>query len=257
MMRTRQHRATDAHEGFTAWLQGGAPGEPPRDLALHAAFCADCRAAMAAFDLLSTIDTGRAPMPPSRPAARPPRRRMVSPRLIAAGASLVILAAGGWAVTSGRLPVPLGAGSGGSPSPVQQVLGGFGAGHVVSPTPSLDGASSPAEPSATEASESSDAASLEPGATPGPVTTAGPDVTGPADPSSPRPTATARPTRHPSPSGTATPTEPPPSVDPTAPPTAEPTPTPDDCDDGVDNDGDLLVDIADPGCVVDSYEAAA
>jgi hypothetical protein len=31
-------------------------------------------------------------------------------------------------------------------------------------------------------------------------------------------------------------------------PTPSPTPAPDDCADGIDNDGDSLIDAADPGC---------
>ncbi len=36
-----------------------------------------------------------------------------------------------------------------------------------------------------------------------------------------------------------------------------PTPVPDDCADGIDNDGDGLVDAADPGCTLGTYEAFA
>jgi hypothetical protein len=51
----------------------------------------------------------------------------------------------------------------------------------------------------------------------------------------------------------------PPGVTPAPPtPTPIPTPTPpDDCEDGVDNDGDLLIDELDPGCILDGNEASA
>jgi hypothetical protein len=32
---------------------------------------------------------------------------------------------------------------------------------------------------------------------------------------------------------------------------------PDDCEDGVDNDGDSLIDVLDPGCLLDGNEASA
>jgi hypothetical protein len=32
---------------------------------------------------------------------------------------------------------------------------------------------------------------------------------------------------------------------------------PDDCEDGVDNDGDSLIDVLDPGCLLDGNEVSA
>jgi hypothetical protein len=55
---------------------------------------------------------------------------------------------------------------------------------------------------------------------------------------------------------TPEPTPPPtpqPTPEPTPPPTPEPTPEPNpsgECVDGIDNDGDLLIDILDPGCLL-------
>jgi hypothetical protein len=48
-----------------------------------------------------------------------------------------------------------------------------------------------------------------------------------------------------------------PTPPPTPAPTPEPTPVPDDCADFVDNDGDFLIDLADPGCLLDGNEASA
>ena len=84
----------------------------------------------------------------------------------------------------------------------------------------------------------------------------------PTDPPTPAPTPppTPPPTPAPTPPPTPDPT-PVPTPDPTPLPTPDPTPMPtlpaDDCDDGVDNDGDLLADLLDPGCVLAGDESAA
>ena len=62
---------TDPHGRFFAWLPDRAQGEPPRDLAVHAALCPTCMAWVAAHDALHRIDVGRAPLPPSHPTAIP------------------------------------------------------------------------------------------------------------------------------------------------------------------------------------------
>ena len=56
----------ERHERFEAWIADGAPGEPPRDAALHASVCEGCLSLVAARDALAAIDTGRAALPPSR-----------------------------------------------------------------------------------------------------------------------------------------------------------------------------------------------
>jgi hypothetical protein len=55
----------DLHHRFEAWLVDGAGGEPPRDLAVHAALCPDCAARVAAFDALAAVDVAAAGPPPA------------------------------------------------------------------------------------------------------------------------------------------------------------------------------------------------
>jgi len=95
------------HERFLAWLEAGAQDEPARDLALHASVCLECARWVAAHDALAAIDPGRAPLPPSRPAAIAlpggPRR---TARLAAAVSLVVVLGligAGAGEVLSGRI----------------------------------------------------------------------------------------------------------------------------------------------------------
>ena len=59
----------DLHQRFEAWLLDGAGGDPPRDLAVHAALCPECAPKIAAFDALAAIDVAAAgPPPPLLPA---------------------------------------------------------------------------------------------------------------------------------------------------------------------------------------------
>ncbi len=222
----------DVHERFTAWLLHGAAGEPARDLAVHATFCPECRAAMAALDLLSIIDTGRAPMPPSRGTLGPARRARLGLHRAAAAATMVIVAGGGWALASGRVPVPLAAGPPASQAPAQEVLGGAGGGPFSQPDAS-EPAAGPDGPDGADASVpapigpvSSDAADPPPGASPD--ATGGPQTATPTATVRPAPTGTPRPTRSPSPtpSPTARPTPTPAAsaLPPTQAPTAQPTP---------------------------------
>ncbi len=80
---------SDPHRRFGAWLLAGAPGEPPRDAALHASVCAECMAGVAALDALAAVDPGRALLPPS---IRAPQRGTAVLRTpaLAAGAVLII-----------------------------------------------------------------------------------------------------------------------------------------------------------------------
>ncbi|HEX3219760.1 MAG TPA: hypothetical protein VHU77_07030 [Candidatus Limnocylindria bacterium] len=57
----------DLHQLFGEWLTlGGGRGRLPRAAAVHAAFCAECRALTAAFDALVAADIARAGFPPAR-----------------------------------------------------------------------------------------------------------------------------------------------------------------------------------------------
>jgi hypothetical protein len=80
----------EAHRRFREWLTGGAEGDPPRDVAVHASVCAECNSWIAALDLLSVVDTGRASMP-AEPVGREHSRLVVGVRLV--GATVVLFSA--------------------------------------------------------------------------------------------------------------------------------------------------------------------
>jgi hypothetical protein len=239
----RTDRSDDRHDRFSAWLQAGAAGDPPRDAAVHAAHCVRCRAAMAALDDLLLIDAGQAPLPPSRAAVR---GRVVPvavpPRLAAAAAAVfVVVGATAWIGIGALAPGLIG---GNAPASVDQdVLGGAGAGASATLSPSLGGVTSEPErptPTVTRRASASQAV-----AAPTPTT---------AQPAAPTPTpprSSPDPTRRPTPTQEATPSPTPASL----PPTPSPTPF-GACDDGIDNDGDTLIDAFDPGCAVDGNEFA-
>ena len=176
----------DPHARFTAWLMAGAHGEPPRDLALHASVCPDCGGAMAAFDLLSQIDPGRAKMPFWDGADEEPGGLIRAGRFAAAasGVMLVAVVAGigvSQLIANTRGPGGVGLSSG---TPQQEVLGGRG-----TPGPSPGSAS----PSASTAIPSA-SPTPEPFGTPFTIPTAWP---------TPRPTVA---TQTPKPSSTPVPT---------------------------------------------------
>lgn len=238
------HAERDLHALFTAWLQGGAGGDPPRDAAVHAAHCIRCRAATMALDHLSVIDVGRAPMPPSRGLIAEHAGSLARPRLVAAGASaFVVVAVAAWIGFGALLPNPPGATG---PSADQEVLGGFGAGGSAT----ADASAATSFGGVTIESES---------AIPGPsLASADPTQAATAThvvSATPLPTAVQPPTSPPqsnpqTPAPTARPSQP---ASATAPPTATPEPTPSpapECSDGIDNDDDTFIDFGlDPGCL--------
>jgi hypothetical protein len=260
-------RAADPHARFDEWLLAGARGEPARDLALHASLCAACTARISAVDLLTSVDPGRAPMPPllAGGAHQPATALRRGGRFAAAFAGVTLAAAligvAGWRLIELQgLAENVDANAGETPG--QAVLGGTGeSSQPASPEASVNAPSS-AEPAATAGPTQTAGASaqpasqpvIQPGATPRPSTPR-PSVS--ASPSaSPAPSASSTPapagSPTPTPSGSETPV---PSE--TASPTPEPSPGPDDCADGIDNDGDLLIDALDPGCLLDGDEASA
>ncbi len=85
MPRGRKRSTRDPHQRFTEWLEGTADGDPPRDLAVHAAVCADCQELIAAIDMLTAVDPALAGVPMVRP-----------------------LPLGGWLQTNGRAAVTAG-----------------------------------------------------------------------------------------------------------------------------------------------------
>jgi hypothetical protein len=207
---------------------------------------------MMAFDHLSSVDVGRAPMPPSRGLAPERAGPLVRPRLVAAAASgFVVVAASAWIGLSAIAPGLLGAGTAG-PSTDQEVLGGVGAGGSVIPEPtpgvSLGGVTSESGAATPKAGSETAAAPTPAGnATPVFVATPVPTEVQPP-PMNPPPSVpqSVAPTQ--SPSRAATPT-------PSPTPTPTPAPDPPECSDGIDNDGDSLIDfgldplVNDPGCV--------
>jgi hypothetical protein len=58
---------TDSHQILDEWLVEGAVGDPPREVAVHAAVCASCARRLGAFDSLAAVDVGAAGSPPPLP----------------------------------------------------------------------------------------------------------------------------------------------------------------------------------------------
>ena len=255
-----------SHQRFTDWLVAGSSGDPPRDLAVHAASCPECQRRIAAMDGLATVDLGLAGIPPAPPLAEGfgwPVAARRSAVLVGGLALFAALAFAGWRTFLASPPAV----AGNDPSPTQAVLGGTG-----SPQPSSSrGRAESSAPSAPGASPSGAVTptippflgSPAPGQSPFPPAqpTSGPDATSPPG-ATPRPTFAATPPPQPTAPPTPEPT-PPPTPEPTAPPTPEPTPPPEptpeptpfvllqQCLDLTDNDGDFFTDWPlDPGCTV-------
>ena len=212
----------DPHATIDAWLIEGAEEDLPRDLAVHASLCPDCRMRIAAFDMLAAVKLDQAGFPPLRAAALGP----AGPR------RGVALAAGGVVAVSAVATVAAVMGTSWRPSP--DTVGGAA---TERPTQAVLGNTGQPQPTARSASQTpSGTPTASPTATSIPLPTAAPVVTppptGPA--SLPAPTPTLRPTHAPtatprpsaSPAATATPS-PTPVITPEPPtPTPEPTPTP-------------------------------
>jgi hypothetical protein len=112
----------DPHRRFAAWLLAGTDDDPPRDLAVHASLCRDCQREIAAFDMLTAIDTARAGLPPPRAMAAM-RRRGTAARVavaVSGAAAIAAMGVGGW-----RLAEAAGLGRASEP-PTQAVLGNTG-----------------------------------------------------------------------------------------------------------------------------------
>jgi len=234
----------EAHRRFREWLTGGAEGDPPRDVAVHASVCAECSSWIAALDLLSAVDTGKASMP-AEPVGREHSRLVVGVRL--AGATAVLFSAAILGVGVSQLigvSHPNGPVAQASPTPDQNVLG-----ETATPQPSPPSAAPTPQDTLTPLGTPFPTPPL--GATPAPTPywTYFPPYPTPY----PTPFATpfATPTGQPTPVPTAVPTPVPTAVPtpvPTLEPTPVPTPVPAACADGLDNDGDTLIDMADPEC---------
>jgi hypothetical protein len=210
-MRTHESAADDAHLRATDWILQFAAGEPPRDVAIHARYCADCRRTLCAADSLLAVDVSQASAPLVQPLVA--ERRQLAPRAVLGGASLLVLVMAGFAglngVQTGTNPPPSAA--------AQGVLGG-----VSSVPPSA--IPTDASVSVGDATPRPRPTLLTPAPSRPPVALETPEPASPGQPSDPEPTppaspdATRVPTRKP---GSPTPTPVPPN--PTPPP---PTPTP-------------------------------
>jgi hypothetical protein len=259
---------TDLHDRFGAWLTDGARADLPRDAALHAAACDECRRDTAAFDALLAIDPGAASLPPVT-AGRGSRAVAPPVRIIRAAAAVVavLLLAVSVGIGAGSLLGGARSGAGstlGSPTPRGEgVLGNAGGPQSTdSADPRESSSVRPTESPATSAEPSGAPAAatpppafptFRPVVTPGPTAVTPPIGTPPPSATSAAtPAPTALPSGPPSPTLVATPEPPPTEV-----PTPAPTPAPDDCEDGLDNDGDFLIDILDPGCLLTGDEASA
>jgi hypothetical protein len=188
----------DPHSLLEKWLLDGANDELPRAVAVHASLCNECRARIAAFDMLTATELDRAGFPPLRVAAIPThaRRRVAMAAGGVVALSAVAVAAGaGWRLPNGVL------GTAPATPPTQEVLGNTGRPEA-SPriTPS-------ASPTASEAPSAEVTASASPA---------------PVVPSALAPPPTAAPTASPRPRHSASPT-PRASI---VPPTASAVPTP-------------------------------
>lgn len=216
-------RGADPHLRFDEWLLAGAPGEPARDLALHASLCADCTARIAALDLLTAVDPGRAPPPPllvgaPRPASR--LHRVGGYAVAFAGVTLAaaLIGVAGWRLIDLRgLAEPVDANAGGSPG--QAVLGGTGQSSQAPAPEGSAAASSAPQPDATASPSQAATATSQPAAPPVNQSGATPR------PSTPRPSASATPSNSVAPSASASST---PTASPTPTSPASGTPTPSD-----------------------------
>lgn len=281
---------TDPHDRVADWLAEAAPGDPPRDLALHASGCGECMARASAIDALADVDPGRAPEPPphvggtTRPAGLLPVARAVA-GLATVGLLVAAVLVGAGALIGDRSPAGSGSRPEASGTPGEGVLGATASDAATSspseeeeqsrsPSPAATATATPTADESPEGTTDPDPATPAPAETSAPVLPAPTTIAVPAGtprPTVPPATPAPAPTPTPVPAATPSPTPPPPPTPTPAPtPTDEPapvpTPTPAEgesaasdasCDNGLDDDGDLLIDLLDPGCVVGSRESDA
>ena len=267
-MKRRQSRSTDRpHRRFHSWLVAAPSGDPPRELAVHAASCPECQRIVAVMDDLASVDLGLAGLPEAPAASGRYAWLIVTRRAAMAGAALAAFAAVafiGWRFFLAP-DAPLLAADFFS-SPAQAIQGGAfspqpSAGAVGSPVPGSP-AADPTDGPATSAAPSPAIGPPVPGQTalPSIQPTGGPVANAPPG-TTPQPTSVANPsapaTQPPTPPPTprATPRPPPPTPEPTPPPPPPPTPeaTPGgplpECADLQDNDGDGFIDLLDLDCL--------
>ena len=267
-MTRRPRRSTDRpHRRFSSWLVAAPSGDPPRELAVHAASCPECQRIVAAMDELASVDLGLAGLPEAP--ATPGRFAwlIVTRRAAMAGASLAAVAAVafiGWRFFLAPEETLLGANT--LPSPTQAVQGGVGSpqpsvfpGVGGSPVPGSPGADPTGGPGTTAAPSPSFGPPVPGAPLPSVQPTSGPFANAPPG-TTPQPTSVAKPSAPatqpppPPPTPRQTPAPPPPTPEPTPPP---PPPTPEatpggplpECADLQDNDGDGFIDLLDVDCL--------
>lgn len=195
----------DLHARLEDWIVGGAEGDPPRDVALHASTCDECLRLIAAFESLVAIDVGAAPPAPAWRVAVTAGPRTGAVRLAVGGVAAVLLVASALAGAPGGIF--------GSPTPpvAVETSAPFIGGDVLSGVPTARPTSEASDPSPT------------PRRTERPSPTTGQPTNGEAAPAPSFPPAIAPPI----PAATAAPiVTPVPTVAPTAAPTAPPPPPP-------------------------------
>jgi hypothetical protein len=207
----------EAHQRFREWLTAGAEGDPPRDVAVHASLCPECRRSIAALDLLAVVNPGVASMPAEQ-TGRERGRLAMAGRLV--GATAVLFSAAILGVGVSQL-----IGVSHPDSPIAQA----------SQTPEQNVLAQTATPGASQpaALPSPPEETLTPLATPEPTPLPPGATPRPSFRPAPTPIPTANPTATPSavPSNSPLPTD---SPTPTLVPTDTPAPTPVDADgDGV------------------------
>lgn len=239
---------SDLHGRFAAWLTDGARGELPRDAALHASACDDCRVAAAAFDALLAIDPGAAALPPVHAAEPSPLAPRLGMLRAGVGVAAVLLLAVSVGIGAGGLldqRTQLAAPDASLAPDGEGVLAGGGA-PATPATPTTETSPSGVPSASAAAPDGEPAPTPDIGlATPGAVATPlpSPTITPPAG--TPPPSSSSSPTTTP----TAVPSLPPiatpkPTPIPTPVPTPVPTPTPEPTP-LLDTDGDGIADIFD------------
>jgi hypothetical protein len=234
----------EAHQRFREWLTAGAEGDPPRDVAVHASVCTECRRSIAALDLLAMVNPGVASMP-TEPTGRERGRLAMAGRLV--GATAILFSAATLGVGVSQLigvSHPNGLIAQASQTPEQNVLA-----QTATPGASQPSAL-PSPPEETLTPLGPEPIAQPPGATPRP-----------SFKPAPTPFPTAAPTAIPSavPSDTPLPTD---TAGPTQTPAPTASPVPPQCSDGIDNDGDGFTDFdgvpPDPECTdpLDNDESA-
>lgn len=210
---------SDLHERFAAWLEASPDRDPPRDMALHAAFCPGCQLRIAARDALAVIDLGAAdrltmPQPAADRSSLPgaihvrPYARVLAAVVLGVATVFALVQSVDLVPASGTIASP-------SPLAVGAVLGATGT-PMASVSPSIQPRPKARSSVAPRAPDSTEAATAQP-----PVSVPIAPTTPVPVPPEPTPSPSLAPTASPAPDLTAAPTS---TLTPVATPTEAPTP---------------------------------